>query len=283
MTGPKLNEKSYVAGERSGTKATAKYVRTSASKIRAVLDLVRGLDVKSADQVLQLTERHTAIPVRKLLASAVANAVNNDNQDADELYVIACFADEGPTLKRFKPRARGRASRILKRTCHVTIIVARMSDDRIAIIRARADRQGAGSGRPATTSRRDRVARSRAKDGAVDESTEQIADEVVEEASSDAASVAIWDGSVDATEDGEAPEGYDIKGNAQSMLFHTSDSRYYKATKAEVWFDTEESAVAAGFSKPGATADDTEEAAEAEAAPAANQASDTAADEAEEN
>ena len=283
MTGPKLNEKSYVAGERSGTKATAKYVRTSASKIRVVLDLVRGLDVKSADQVLQLTERHTAIPVRKLLASAVANAVNNDNQDADELYIIACFADEGPTLKPFKPRARGRASRILKRTCHVTIIVARMSDDRIAIIQARAERQGAGSGRPAATSRRDRVARSRAKDDAVDESTEQTADEVVEEASSDAASVAIWDGSVDATDDGEAPEGYEIKGNAQSMLFHTPDSRYYKATKAEVWFDTEESAVAAGFSKPGATADDTEEAAEAEAAPAANQASDTAADEAEEN
>ena len=283
MTGPKLNEKSYVAGERSGTKATAKYVRTSASKIRAVLDLIRGLDVKSADQILQLTERHTAIPVRKLLASAVANAVNNDNQDADELYIIACFADEGPTLKRFKPRARGRASRILKRTCHVTIIVARMSDDRIAIIQARAERQGAGSGRPAATSRRDRVARSRAKDDAVDESTEQTADEVVEEASSDAASVAIWDGSVDATDDGEAPEGYEIKGNAQSMLFHTPDSRYYKATKAEVWFDTEESAVAAGFSKPGATADDTEEAAEAEAAPAANQASDTAADDAEEN
>ena len=283
MTGPKLNEKSYVAGERSGTKATAKYVRTSASKIRVVLDLVRGLDVKSADQVLQLTERHTAIPVRKLLASAVANAVNNDNQDADELYIIACFADEGPTLKRFKPRARGRASRILKRTCHVTIIVARMSDDRIAIIQARAERQGAGSGRPAATSRRDRVARSRAKDDAVEESTEQTADEVVEETSSDAASVAIWDGSVDATDDGEAPEGYEIKGNAQSMLFHTPDSRYYKATKAEVWFDTEESAVAAGFSKPGATADDTEEAAEAEAAPTANQASDTAADEAEEN
>ena len=279
MTGPKLNEKSYVAGERSGTKATAKYVRTSASKIRAVLDLVRGLDVKSADQVLQLTERHTAIPVRKLLASAVANAVNNDNQDADELYIIACFADEGPTLKRFKPRARGRASRILKRTCHVTIIVARMSDERIAIIQARAERQGAGSGRPAATSRRDRVARSRAKDDSGEEGAEQTVDDVVEETSSDAVSAAIWEGSVDATDDGEAPEGYEIKGNAQSMLFHTPDSRYYKATKAEVWFDTEESAVAAGFSKPGATADDTEEAAEAEA----DNASDTAADEAEEN
>jgi large subunit ribosomal protein L22 len=279
MTGPKLNEKSYVAGERSGTKATAKYVRTSASKIRAVLDLVRGLDVKSADQVLQLTERHTAIPVRKLLASAVANAVNNDNQDADELYIIACFADEGPTLKRFKPRARGRASRILKRTCHVTIIVARMSDERIAIIQARAERQGAGSGRPAATSRRDRVARSRAKDDSGEEGTGQTVDDVVEETSSDAVSAAIWEGSVDATDDGEAPEGYEIKGNAQSMLFHTPDSRYYKATKAEVWFDTEESAVAAGFSKPGTTAADTEEAAEAEA----DNASNTAADEAEEN
>ena len=279
MTGPKLNEKSYVAGERSGTKATAKYVRTSASKIRAVLDLVRGLDVKSADQVLQLTERHTAIPVRKLLASAVANAVNNDNQDADELYVIACFADEGPTLKRFKPRARGRASRILKRTCHVTIIVARMSDERIATIQARAERQGAGSGRPAATSRRDRVARSRAKDDSGEESAGQTVDDVVEETSSDAVSAAIWEGSVDATDDGEAPEGYEIKGNAQSMLFHTPDSRYYKATKAEVWFDTEESAVAAGFSKPGTTAADTEEAAEAEA----DNASNTAADEAEEN
>jgi large subunit ribosomal protein L22 len=279
MTGPKLNEKSYVAGERSGTKATAKYVRTSASKIRAVLDLVRGLDVKSADQVLQLTDRHTAIPVRKLLASAVANAVNNDNQDADELYIIACFADEGPTLKRFKPRARGRASRILKRTCHVTIIVARMSDERIAIIQARAERQGAGSGRPAATSRRDRVARSRAKDDSGEESAGHTVDDVVEETSSDAVSAAIWEGSVDATDDGEAPDGYEIKGNAQSMLFHTPDSRYYKATKAEVWFDTEESAVAAGFSKPGATAADTEEAAEAEA----DNASNTAADEAEEN
>ena len=279
MTGPKLNEKSYVAGERSGTKATAKYVRTSASKIRAVLDLVRGLDVKSADQVLQLTERHTAIPVRKLLASAVANAVNNDNQDADELYIIACFADEGPTLKRFKPRARGRASRILKRTCHVTIIVARMSDERIAIIQARAERQGAGSGRPAATSRRDRVARSRAKDDSGEESAGHTVDDVVEETSSDAVSAAIWEGSVDATDDGEAPEGYEIKGNAQSMLFHTPDSRYYKATKAEVWFDTEESAVAAGFSKPGTTAADTEEAAEAEA----DNASNTAANEAEEN
>jgi large subunit ribosomal protein L22 len=165
MTGPKLNEKSFVAGERSGTKATARYVRASASKARAVLDLIRGLDVRSADEVLQFTDRHIARDVRKVLASAVANAVNNDDQDADELYVVACFADEGPTLKRFRPRARGRATRINKRSCHITVIVARMSDDRIAVIQARQERAGgsAGRGRPQSSaaSRRARVERSR--------------------------------------------------------------------------------------------------------------------------
>ena len=123
MTGPKLNEKSFVAGERSGTKASAKYVRMSASKVRAVLDLIRGLPVRNADEVLQFTDKEAAVAVRKVLASAVANAVHNDEQDADELYVRACFADEGPTLKRFTPRARGRAGRINKRTAHITVIV----------------------------------------------------------------------------------------------------------------------------------------------------------------
>ena len=73
MTGPKLNEKSFKAGERSGTKATAKYVRSSASKARAVLDLIRGLDVRSADEVLQFTDRHIAHHVPQAPASALAN------------------------------------------------------------------------------------------------------------------------------------------------------------------------------------------------------------------
>jgi large subunit ribosomal protein L22 len=165
MTGPKLNEKSYAAGERSGTKATAKYVRSSASKARAVLDLIRGLDVTTADQVLQFTERAIARDVRKVLASAVANAVNNDDQDAEELYVVACFADEGPTLRRFRPRARGRATRINKRTCHITVIVTRMSDEQLEILQARQERAGGqgGRGRPTSSSasRRARVERSR--------------------------------------------------------------------------------------------------------------------------
>jgi large subunit ribosomal protein L22 len=161
MTGPKLNEGAMVAGERSGTKATAKYLRSSARKARAVLDLIRGLDVRSADEVLQFTERGIATEIRKVLASAVANAIHNDGQDADELYVIACFADEGPTLRRFRPRARGRATRIRKRTCHITVVVARMSDDRIEVVNAR--RAGSAGGRPSSTaaSRRARVERSR--------------------------------------------------------------------------------------------------------------------------
>jgi large subunit ribosomal protein L22 len=188
MTGPKLNEKSFVAGERSGTKATAKYVRSSASKARVVLDLIRGLDVRSADEVLQFTDRHIARDIRKVLASAVANAVNNDDQDADELFVIACFADEGPTLRRFRPRARGRATRINKRSCHITVIVARMSDDRIAIIQARQERAGGttGRGRPASSSasRRARVERSRQQAAGTDstDSTDDVVDaEIVDD------------------------------------------------------------------------------------------------------
>ncbi len=165
MTGPKLNEYSFVAGERAGTKASAKYMRFSASKARAVLDIIRGLPVRSADEVLQFTDRDAATVIRKVLASAVANAQHNDEQDPEELFVIACYADEGPTLKRFKPRAKGRASRINKRTCHITVVVARLDDDRLEIVQAReARRTTAGRRRNTggtTASRKARVERSR--------------------------------------------------------------------------------------------------------------------------
>jgi len=219
MTGPKLNEKSFVAGERSGTKATAKYVRSSASKARVVLDLIRGLDVRSADEVLQFTDRHIARDVRKVLASAVANAVNNDDQDADELFVIACFADEGPTLRRFRPRARGRASRINKRSCHITVIVARMSDERIAIITARQERAGGstGRGRPQSSaaSRRARVERSRQQAGGAEEAIDaievdedildaEITDDETTEESTDAVDTDVSES--ETNESAEAPE-----------------------------------------------------------------------------
>jgi len=124
MTGPKTNEGATKVGERTGTRSTAKYVRSSAYKAREVLDLIRGLDVRRADEVLQFTDREIARAIRKVLASAVANAIHNDEQDPDELYVRACFADEGPTLRRFRPRARGRATRVRKRTCHITILLS---------------------------------------------------------------------------------------------------------------------------------------------------------------
>ncbi len=195
MTGPKLNEKSFVAGERSGTKASALYVHMSASKVRVVLDLIRDLPVREADEVLQFTDRDAAQAVRKVLASAVANAVHNDEQDAEELYVKACFADEGPTLKRFTPRARGRAGRIKKRTAHITIVVDRLDDERLEVVQNRLARRTAagrrrGTGAGGTTaSRRARVERSRQraaglKGGDATESTASDAtasDEVVDD------------------------------------------------------------------------------------------------------
>lgn len=190
MTGPKLNEKSFVAGERSGTKASALYVRMSASKVRAVLDLIRDLPVRRADEVLQFTDKEAARVVRKVLASAVANAVNNDEQDAEELYVKAAFADEGPTLKRFTPRARGRAGRINKRTAHITVVVDRLDDDRIEVVQAReARRTAAGRRRVAAggtaASRKARVERSRTKAqglkaGETGEATESTVTEATE-------------------------------------------------------------------------------------------------------
>ena len=102
---------------------------------------------RRADEVLQFTSRDAAQDVRKVLASAVANAVHNDEQDADELFVLACYADEGPTLRRFRPRAQGRATRIRKRTCHITIVVARLSDDRLDVLQSRQETQSATAGR----------------------------------------------------------------------------------------------------------------------------------------
>ncbi len=176
MTGPKLNERDFVRGERTGTRASVRGSRMSASKARVVLDLIRGLDVVSADQVLQFTEREAAKVVRKVLASAVANAINNDSLDAETLFVRACYADEGPTMRRFSPRAKGRATRINKRTCHITIVVDVLDDDALQIVQARRDRAIAGR-RAArgggVADRRARVAKSRqARTESASESTE---------------------------------------------------------------------------------------------------------------
>ncbi len=110
-------------------RAQAKYIRQSPYKVRRVLDLVRGLPVSEAEQILSFTQRRAAEPVAKVLRSAVANAEHNFALDADELVVAEAYADEGPTLKRYRPRARGRATRIRKRTSHITIVVADRSEE----------------------------------------------------------------------------------------------------------------------------------------------------------
>jgi len=103
--------------------ARAQFQLHSPYKVRRVLDLVRGLPVDQAREVLDFTNRRATQPIRKVLESAVANARHNHALDADELVVVSAYADEGPTLKRMRPRARGRATRILRRSSHITIVV----------------------------------------------------------------------------------------------------------------------------------------------------------------
>ena len=109
--------------------AKARFIRQSPFKVRRVLDLVRGKPVTEARNVLRFTQRRAADPISKALESAVANASHNHALDPEELVVLEAFADEGPTLKRYRPRARGRATQILKRTSHITIVVGDDRDD----------------------------------------------------------------------------------------------------------------------------------------------------------
>jgi large subunit ribosomal protein L22 len=106
-----------------GSRAVAKHVRISPNKARRVVNLVRGLPAKEALTVLQFAPQAASEQVYKVLASAIANAENNERLDPDALLVSEAFVDEGPTLKRFRPRAQGRAYRIRKRTCHITVAV----------------------------------------------------------------------------------------------------------------------------------------------------------------
>ncbi len=248
--------------ERPGTKAQVRYLRMSASKARVVLDLIRGKHVAEADQILAYSERLAAAEIRKILRSAVANAQHNDELAVDELFVSACFADEGPTLKRFRPRARGRAGRIHKQTCHVTVIVSRLDDETLDRLRAKAE--SSGNQGDAAAQRRARVAKSQAAEDADEAEVSEAQSTAVD---SDA------DGEVNATDESpygegshalidgdpdQMPEGFEIKGNADSKLYHTPESPFYGRTKAEVWFATEEAAEAAGFAKPASQQDDDE-------------------------
>jgi len=176
MTATKTNE-------RPGTRAVHRYCGMSASKARQVLDLIRGQDVQRAAEILTGTEREAAEIIGKVLTSAVANAAHNDQQNPEELYVSACYADEGATMKRWRPRARGRATRIRKRTCHITIIVSRLPADQLELRRRRMEAVSANRSRRVDASRRradlsGRLSRRRAAQAAAE--AEQAAAEEAE-------------------------------------------------------------------------------------------------------
>ncbi|GAA0989046.1 MULTISPECIES: 50S ribosomal protein L22 [Nocardiopsidaceae] len=110
-----------------GTRAQARFVRVTPRKARRVVDLIRGLPADEAQAVLRFAPQSASEPVGKVLASAIANAEHNDKLDRETLVVEGAWVDEGPTLKRIRPRGFGRAFRVTKRTSHITVVVAERS------------------------------------------------------------------------------------------------------------------------------------------------------------
>ena len=267
--------------ERPGTRAQVKHVRSSASKAREVLNLIRNKSFQEASDLLMFSERRISDTVQKCLNSAAANAENNDGISSEELYVTACYADEGPTMKRWRPRARGRATRILKRTCHITIILARYTPEELEEIRNRAELKGASLAPSAAEARRRRVEKSKeTANDTEDEEMQDLDEELHENGEEQDSSEAIeeineiddevqendveqespeendgsspyGDGSATAEDDGSQPsEEYQIKGKVSSKIYHPPESPFFSRTKADVWFTTSEIAEKAGFSLP---------------------------------
>ena len=144
--------------DRMRVRAQAKWVRTSARKARLVLDHIRGRSVPEARTILAFTPRAAATDIEKVLRSAVANAESSHGLDGDEL-VVAAYADEGPTLKRWKPRARGRVNRIRKRTCHVTIVLAEVPEQQTQRRRPRKQAETPASAPPDASAPKSRTRR----------------------------------------------------------------------------------------------------------------------------
>ncbi len=130
-------------GDRPGSFAIARHVRMSPTKCRRVVDLVRGMDAADAVAMLKFQPQAAAEPVRKVVASAIANAEQTEGLRGDDLFISQAFVDEGVTMRRIRPRAKGSASRILKRGAHITVVVEPKD--------ARPEPKKAKKGRPATT------------------------------------------------------------------------------------------------------------------------------------
>lgn len=123
-------------------RCVTRYLRVAPRKMRLVADLIRGMNVNDAIQTLQFTQKRAAVPVLKAVKSAVANLVNSEkasNVDPDKLFVKTVFVDEGPTMKRYLPRAMGRATLIRKRTSHLTLYVAEPQEEQIQETDTKAD------------------------------------------------------------------------------------------------------------------------------------------------
>jgi large subunit ribosomal protein L22 len=155
--------------ERPRARAVLRNYGASAYKVREVLGVIRNKPVEQAIRELSLVQRGPAEAVGKLLASAVANATVQHGLGVGDMVVRLAYADEGTTLKRFRPRARGRATRIRKRTCHITIVVEEMTDEERERVLSRAGRRAVSRQRRVQSSRRDRVRRSQ-ETAAVEES-----------------------------------------------------------------------------------------------------------------
>ena len=198
------------------TRAVLRNSPGSPTKVRLVLNMIRGLDVTEAREILRFSQRGASVEIAKLLDSAVANAEHNDHIPSDELFIGATWADEGATAKRFRPRARGRGTRILKRTSHITIVVERYSDDelRLRAVREEASGTGAATERRRRLSRGRRVAASTAKAEAAaahDHDHDHDHDDEIVTDVADAAPVEDVDAPADAT---DAVDAADDAGDA---------------------------------------------------------------------
>lgn len=166
MSTPAITE----APLRTGSRAKLRTIRMSAFKARAVLRLIAGKSYEEATEILTFSDRGASDEILKCLRSAASNAEHNESLQAEELFVSECFANEGPTLKRWRPRARGRATRINKRTCHITIVLTRYSPEELLERSQRESlRSAAGSG--------DRGRRVAASQAAEDAEVEDVAPE----------------------------------------------------------------------------------------------------------
>lgn len=123
------SRRAALLGDRPGNYAIAKQVRMSAQKVRRVVDMVRGMDVNTALDTLKFAPQAASEPVAKVVASAAANAENTDGLRRNDLYISQAYVDEGMTMRRIRPRAKGSASRILKRSSHITVVVEPRSKD----------------------------------------------------------------------------------------------------------------------------------------------------------